>query len=147
MHANLLTPPRPVSLLQAWPRLAICTCGAEVLLARGEQGAPFKLEPVPLLPDGRCGRCRGSGQCSVPLELGRRTSRPRDRFDEPGCRVGDTCRRTVSCPFCRGTGRRGELFSAEHVLVSGHDGIARPFAGERGGWEAAHRRHQCAAAA
>jgi hypothetical protein len=145
---TLLVEPRPASVLQAWPRVAICSCGDEVLLARHlRAGRPLRLEPIPVLPEGRCDACRGTGRRSLLLEIDVRPTRPRHGLDEPGALAGVRRYRTVNCPACGGTGRRGVRLDADLVLVSAYDGIARPFDGQRTGWEAAHRRHRCALAA
>lgn len=141
MAGGLLTPPRPASVRQAWPRLAICACGVEVLLARHVRaGRPCKLEAAEVLPTTKCGECQGRGR--VVGELRHVTT---GRGAVADGKSPHYARGPVACVHCDGTGRRGEEIGEEHILVSAYDGIARPFTGDRGVWDAAHRPHRCRA--
>jgi hypothetical protein len=144
-----------------WPRLDTCPdCGEPVLKARhAHQGRPFTLEPIEILPLGRCGFCHGKGWILGDLDhvsgghgLDNVRARP--------------IRGRVTCQRCNGTGQRGERLNPDdHVLVNAA-GIARPYrdgkdrrpgqsnatttiprVGGRVVGEAAHRRHHCTRAA
>lgn len=130
---------------QSWPKLTRCDrCGEEILRARhAHQGRPYTLDPVPVLPEGPCGTCRGRGTKGFQTPLtGKRSKRA---TIEPGDLYGQTraCP-GEPCPVCKGTRRRGEPLTPDHVLVPA-DGIARPYDPNqpRHTWEAAHRRHHC----
>lgn len=133
---KLLDRSRPASVLQPWPRLALCTCGSEILLA-ASGGQPFRLDPLELLPPGRCELCHGAGRV-----VGERrhvlTHGAAHDAKAPNYAEG-----AVPCARCRGTGRRGEDPNGEHVMVTTDDGLGRPFDGTRLPWEAAHHRHRC----
>jgi hypothetical protein len=131
---------------QTWPRLATCACGDEILVTRGvRQGHPFRLDVAEVLPLTKCGYCHGTGH--VTGELRHITTAGGNRGTVADGKSARYALGPVACAMCNGTGIRGQDFDDELVLVSAADGIARPFAGERSIWEAAHRRHQCALAA
>lgn len=141
MSSNLLTRPRKASAVQPWPRLAVCACGDEILLARGvRQGHPFRLHPVEVLPLSRCSDCLGRG--TVVGELRYKTT---GRGSTQDAKAAHYATGPVPCALCGGTGMRGEDLGPDHVLVSAHDGVAQPFEGWQFAWQAAHRRHRCAA--
>jgi hypothetical protein len=140
---GLLVPPRRASIHQAWPRLAVCSCGEEILLARHRgAGRPYRLDPVEVLPLCVCRACAGNG-----VVIGELRHVTTGRGSTGDAKAATYAMGFVPCGHCDGTGRRGAHLSDDLVLVSSHDGVARPFVGDRSGWEAAHRRHQCAYAA
>jgi len=126
----------------AWPRIERCRCGDTIMRARGRrQGHPFRLDPIPVLPEGRCGTCRGTGRKGFQGALG--DGRGQDRTTcELGDLYGRTCHAVDTCPVCQGTGRHGEPLTPQHILVN-PDGIARRYDGTREPWEAAYRPHRC----
>lgn len=133
---KLLTPSRPASVHQRWPRLALCTCGEEILLALSF-GQPYRLEPCEILPPGTCEGCHGAGV--VVGELRHVTTSNGD------AKAAHYAVGAVTCSLCGGTGRRGEEPSSEHVLVCADSGFGEPFDGIQPPWHGAHRRHRCAA--
>lgn len=128
-----------------WPRIETCDCGERVLRARGtRQGRPFTLDPIPVLPLGKCGPCGGRGTIRFQEPVSGHGGNTVWATYEPGDLTGRTRFASDTCPACGGTGQRGEQLTADHVLVD-PNGIARFNDDDRSHWEAAHRRHRCPA--
>jgi hypothetical protein len=120
-----------------------CACGEEVVVARRKgQRAKVHLDALPILPEGPCGTCRGTGQASF------RTPRSHGSFH--GFGAGDLAGKMTSdtgtCLACDGTGRRGEALTQDHFVLA-NDGQARRFDGVRGTWESCYQPHRCASEA
>jgi len=127
MGSTLLPPPAVKPARVAWPRNGRCDrCGETIVLARHPgPGRPHRLDPLPVMAEGPCGSCSGTGE----RRYGRSVS---------------------ACIACGGTGLRGEpLDAGRHVLVTtlpgSRCGIGRTYdpASTPDCWEAAHRRRRC----